>query len=306
MKGSSKDEKISQSEKNNCILKMGYTKSKNSKIYTNLVSGFSDHRNNTIESHVKSEYTDEDNNKDYKESVFLIKDRNFKNYTPTKGSVIVIRHFKIENVLKDNYKVIAEKLIDNIKNIQDYMKLVFVPLLILKAKFKIKILIIEDYYNENKKFIELFIYGIRDTYKTIINDKSITRIFILEEDQSYENQEKDPNIQFEIEKDEIMELVDGDSKVIVDKFEREFEKSADTYRLSGYLLNAVGDYHGAIDMYNKIIELDPKNSYAYNYIGYNYLIDLENPKVSIDYFVKAIKIDPENFKALNNLGCAYY
>ena len=66
-----------------------------------------------------------------------------------------------------------------------------------------------------------------------------------------------------------------------------------------------GDFRGAAKMFSKLIEIEPKNVYAYINLGIAKM-DLGIYDVAIDCFTKAIDLDPENSDAYKNRALAYY
>ena len=64
------------------------------------------------------------------------------------------------------------------------------------------------------------------------------------------------------------------------------------------------DYKSAIDCFNKVLEINPKDTYAMTIKGTCYY-DLQEYKKSINYFDQALEIDPKYTKALFNKGSAH-
>jgi tetratricopeptide (TPR) repeat protein len=64
------------------------------------------------------------------------------------------------------------------------------------------------------------------------------------------------------------------------------------------------DFHAAIDAFNKVIELDPKNVYAYSERGSAYDILGNHQQAIIDY-TKAIELEPKNAEGYTVRGDAY-
>jgi len=239
-----------------------------------------------------------------------------KSYTPDKGKVVVIRHLRKDNALnnlseneKVLIKVLAEKKFEEVKDKVDYIKLIFVPILLsLIQNPKIKILYMEDYYNTDKKPYEMDIYAIRDTFSSLMKDTSLTRVFILFEDQIKENQEEELTYQKEKENEleVIKKLIDSEPKEILSHLENLFEKTAENCKLLGDFLDEVNDHEGAICQYINWAIKEPKNAKAYNNIGFGYLIYLKKPKEAYPYLLQAIELDPKHYRARNNLGCACF
>ena len=63
-------------------------------------------------------------------------------------------------------------------------------------------------------------------------------------------------------------------------------------------------YIPAIEKYNQVLKIDPKNAYAHYRVGiaYQALEDQEKAKAA---YLEALKIDPNMSKALNNLAAIY-
>lgn len=64
------------------------------------------------------------------------------------------------------------------------------------------------------------------------------------------------------------------------------------------------DYHGAIDLFNDALTLDPKKEQILNNIGVCYL-SLQKPDDAIIYFKKALDISKTNYLTYTNIGTAY-
>ncbi len=76
---------------------------------------------------------------------------------------------------------------------------------------------------------------------------------------------------------------------------------ADTYNMLGRTKCWVGDYHGAIDAYNKAIALEPKCGGYYSNRGQSEQSLKMMPEALAD-FNAAIRLDPENAQAHFNRG----
>ena len=66
-----------------------------------------------------------------------------------------------------------------------------------------------------------------------------------------------------------------------------------------------GEIAQAIEMYNKAIELNAQNKFAYNGLGTCY-DNLNDDYNAINFFNKAIEIDPDFSYPYNGLGNLYY
>lgn len=74
----------------------------------------------------------------------------------------------------------------------------------------------------------------------------------------------------------------------------------------GALLDKEGKFNDAIAQMKKVIEIEPQNADAYNYIGYSYAdkgIQLDD---ALNYVQNAIKLDPSNSYYLDSLGWVYF
>jgi len=223
-----------------------------------------------------------------------------------KGFITIMLQFPKEYSFVDNkYKILAEKSFDEIKNKEDYLKLIHIPLFLVGEKVDVKVLFIKDFYDLGKKPIEIESNGIESTYYSLNKDKSFSRVFILCE-KPIENEEKELNIWFDMGKDEIMKLIDSDPNELMSNFVHKLDKSVKAYKLLGeFSDNVLNDHLLAIYYYKKMLDLDPNNPIANNNIGYDFLIYLKDPIESISYFIKAIESDPSYSDAYNNLGYAY-
>jgi tetratricopeptide (TPR) repeat protein len=66
----------------------------------------------------------------------------------------------------------------------------------------------------------------------------------------------------------------------------------------------LNDYNGAIEAYLKIVEINPKNAFAYKKIGYLNM-QLNNTDKAITALNKAIELDPADAMTYNNRGFQY-
>jgi len=64
-------------------------------------------------------------------------------------------------------------------------------------------------------------------------------------------------------------------------------------------------YEAAIQFYEDLLKIDPKNAPAMNMIGIAYL-DLSNYDEAKKYFARSVKTDKKFSSAVNNLGMVYY
>ena len=82
--------------------------------------------------------------------------------------------------------------------------------------------------------------------------------------------------------------------------------SAHDWFTAGYYFKTVdSEYTLAIDCYDKAIELDPEDAYAWNNKG-NTLNDLGRYEEALTCLDKAIELDPEGDAALHNIGNSLY
>ena len=65
------------------------------------------------------------------------------------------------------------------------------------------------------------------------------------------------------------------------------------------------NYELAIELFQRVVALDPKHKYAWNNLGRAYL-GIQKPDDAVRAFQKAIEIDPYDEFAYNNLGLAYW
>jgi len=85
---------------------------------------------------------------------------------------------------------------------------------------------------------------------------------------------------------------------------RENAKSEDLHE-SGLAALRNHNYELAVELFQRVVALDPKNKYAWNNLGRAYLA-MQKPDDAIRAFQKAIEVDPYDEFAYNNLGLAYW
>ena len=74
----------------------------------------------------------------------------------------------------------------------------------------------------------------------------------------------------------------------------------------GALMDKQGKFNEAIDDMKKVVDIEPDNPDAYNYIGYSYAdrgIQLDD---ALKFVQDAVKLDPNNSYYLDSLGWVYY
>jgi len=84
----------------------------------------------------------------------------------------------------------------------------------------------------------------------------------------------------------------------------ELAKQARVYRTQGIQLQQHGDLDGAMNLYQKAIELDPAYAVAYNDLGVIYEAKGFVDRAEESY-LKAVKIDPSYLSAYTNLALLY-
>ena len=73
---------------------------------------------------------------------------------------------------------------------------------------------------------------------------------------------------------------------------------------AGISAYAFKDYTKAIDYYNNVIKINPKNGIAYNNIGNTYFRGLKKPQDALSYYEKATDVEPSyNYGWLNLALC---
>ena len=79
--------------------------------------------------------------------------------------------------------------------------------------------------------------------------------------------------------------------------------SSDVWFNKGFALNNLGKYEEAIEAFDKVIDMDPSNSYAWNNKGYA-LNNLGRYEDGLQAFAKALEMDHNNIDAWNNKAWA--
>ncbi|MFW6011301.1 MAG: tetratricopeptide repeat protein [Desulfosalsimonas sp.] len=93
--------------------------------------------------------------------------------------------------------------------------------------------------------------------------------------------------------------------ILVEGLSAEPENTELHYEM-GVLYDRMGDTDAAIDKMKLVIEMDPENADAYNYLGYTYAdqdIRLDEAEALVR---KALEIDPDNGFILDSMGWVYY
>lgn len=83
------------------------------------------------------------------------------------------------------------------------------------------------------------------------------------------------------------------------------EKEKVLYEYAIYL-DGIGDSRGALSRMLQVIELDPVNPYALNYVGYTWADRGENLQRAREYLEKAAELKPEDGAIRDSLGWVYF
>ena len=79
------------------------------------------------------------------------------------------------------------------------------------------------------------------------------------------------------------------------------EKESKELLERGASLASDGRYDEALEAYNKAIELDPKDAFAWFYKGFT-LRDLKRNDEALEAYNKSIELDPKDASTWNNKG----
>ena len=74
----------------------------------------------------------------------------------------------------------------------------------------------------------------------------------------------------------------------------------------GLQLETGGDHHAALEVMQKIIQLQPNNAAALNFVGYSWADKQVNLDKALDYIQRAIELKPDNGYIRDSLGWVYY
>lgn len=74
----------------------------------------------------------------------------------------------------------------------------------------------------------------------------------------------------------------------------------------GLYLDRMGDTEGALVEMQKVLEFDPQNPYALNYVGYTWAEKNLNLEKSLEYIKQAVSLKPEDGFIRDSLGWVYY
>jgi tetratricopeptide (TPR) repeat protein len=72
------------------------------------------------------------------------------------------------------------------------------------------------------------------------------------------------------------------------------------------VLDKQGQFDPAMETMKKVIEIQPENADAYNYVGYSYADRGQRLDEAQKYVELAVKLDPENSYYLDSLGWVYF
>lgn len=82
-------------------------------------------------------------------------------------------------------------------------------------------------------------------------------------------------------------------------------ESPEAYYHLGLFFQENGEPEKAIEIYNNILNIEPRFIFAIYNLGYIYLVYFKEFGNAVNYFNRVLEIDPGNFEALYNRGYAY-
>lgn len=104
-------------------------------------------------------------------------------------------------------------------------------------------------------------------------------------------------------------LAKGDHKKAHSEVQRALAKYPDNEDLlfqKGIVLEKMGEWEDAKEVFLKIIAHNPKSDRAFNYVGYTMLERDENPREALSYITQALKISPRDGHIVDSMGWAYF
>ncbi|HIG52385.1 MAG TPA: tetratricopeptide repeat protein [Candidatus Handelsmanbacteria bacterium] len=81
---------------------------------------------------------------------------------------------------------------------------------------------------------------------------------------------------------------------------------ASSYEQAARYLDRIDFFDRAVETFERLLESNPNDSYALNYLGYMYADKGIRLEVAVDLLTRAISLDPENGAFLDSLGWAYF
>ena len=87
---------------------------------------------------------------------------------------------------------------------------------------------------------------------------------------------------------------------------RDSPDSPELYFRYGMFLDGIGRYAEAMTTIEKVLDLDPENPFALNYLGYTWADRGENLDKALEYIKKAVQLKPEDGFIRDSLGWVYF
>ena len=81
---------------------------------------------------------------------------------------------------------------------------------------------------------------------------------------------------------------------------------ASSYEQAARHLDRMDFFDRAVETFERLLEFNPNDSYALNYLGYMYADKGIRLEVAVDLLMRAISLEPENSAFLDSLGWAYF
>lgn len=98
----------------------------------------------------------------------------------------------------------------------------------------------------------------------------------------------------------------GQGMLVFDRALRELGRTAKVLFEYGIYLQKIGNSEAALARMQEVLELDPHDPYALNFVGYTWADRGENLEQALEYISEAVRLRPEDGAIRDSLGWVYY
>lgn len=98
----------------------------------------------------------------------------------------------------------------------------------------------------------------------------------------------------------------GQGAAVFERALQEMGPGSELYFEYAVYLDRTGDHEGALAKMQQVIEHDPHDPYALNYVGYTWADRGENLELAKEYITEAVRLKPQDGAIRDSLGWVYY